>query len=247
MSSFSIKDKIVLLSGASGHIGSATRDYLRDNNAIVIAVSRNIEHGDDNYNLDITNDSERRDFINLISKKYGQISSLINNAYSGNSGKIEYITRKDFEDSLNIGLISPILFIKELLPHFSKNGASIVNIASMYGMVSPDGSVYDEDGKNNNPIYYGAGKAGLIQATKYLACHLASSNIRVNAISPGAFPRTIDDNSQNIFLNKLTEKTPMKKLGIPENLFGIIHLLISSHSSYITGTNIPVDGGWTAW
>ena len=83
--------------------------------------------------------------------------------------------------------------------------------------------------------------------TKYLACHLSDRNIRVNAVSPGAFPNFSDQDVGGEFHQKLEQKIPLSRIGKPEDLKGIIHFLLSDASSYINGANIPVDGGWTAW
>ena len=99
----------------------------------------------------------------------------------------------------------------------------------------------------NNPSFYGAGKAGLIQLTKYLACHLPDKGIRVNSVSPGPFPPQEIIKKHPDFYQKLINKVPLKRIGDPNELIGIVQFLLSDSSSYITGANIPVDGGWTAW
>ena len=128
-----------------------------------------------------------------------------------------------------------------------KAGGSIVMFASMYGIVSPNPSLYP-DGINPNPIEYGAGKAGLIQLTKYLAAYYGPKNIRVNAIAPGPFPNLIkDDNHNETFINNLKNSTMLKRIGESKEINGPIIFLLSNASSYITGQVLKVDGGWTAW
>jgi len=126
-----------------------------------------------------------------------------------------------------------------------QTGGSIINIASMYGMVSPDPAIYGES-KFNSPANYGAGKAAVIQFTKFCAVHLAKYKIRVNAVSPGPFPSPSVQMNKT-FISKLVEKVPLKRIGHPSELNGVIVLLCSEASSYITGQNISVDGGWTSW
>jgi gluconate 5-dehydrogenase len=116
----------------------------------------------------------------------------------------------------------------------------------MYGIVSPDPSIYSDSGKNN-PIHYGASKAGMIQMSKYLACHYGSENIRVNSISPGAFPNTDIDSGIPRFIENLESKIPLHRVGEPAEIGGPVVFLLSDASSYVNGANIPVDGGWTAW
>jgi gluconate 5-dehydrogenase len=114
-------------------------------------------------------------------------------------------------------------------------------------MVSPDPRIYGSSGFDNPP-QYGVAKAGLIQLTRYLACHLAPEGIRVNSVSPGPFPpiETVAREHPE-FLKALENRVPLGRVGKPEEMAGVIVFLASNASSYITGANIPVDGGWTAW
>src|SRR5699024_8936918 len=121
----------------------------------------------------------------------------------------------------------------------------IVDIGSMYGMVSPDPAIYGESGANN-PANYGAGKSGVLQFTRYCAGHLAEKGIRVNSISPGPFPNPSTQTDED-FLRKLANKTMLKRVGKQHEIVGPIILLSSDAGSFITGENIVVDGGWTAW
>jgi NAD(P)-dependent dehydrogenase (short-subunit alcohol dehydrogenase family) len=116
----------------------------------------------------------------------------------------------------------------------------------MYGMVSPDPRIYGNSGQNNPP-FYGAAKGALLQLTRYAACHLASHKIRVNAISPGPFPAGNLQESNPAFYKELCNKNPMNRIGHPDELAGAILFLASDAASFVTGINLPVDGGWTAW
>ena len=116
----------------------------------------------------------------------------------------------------------------------------------MYGLVSPKPENYKNFNKMSNPPYYGAVKAALIQYTKYAAVNLAKYNIRVNSISPGAFPNLLTQKNKN-FINKLKKNIPLNRIGKPNDLKTSIVYLCSKNSSYVTGTNLIVDGGWTAW
>ena len=131
-----------------------------------------------------------------------------------------------------------------LLPFFNKP-SSIINISSIYGKVSPDPTIYKKDLKMN-PLLYGSMKAALIQSSKYLSSILSESEIRVNSVSFGPFPseKTIKENP--LFIEELSKKTHLKRIGRPEESVGIIKFLLSEDSSFVTGADIPVDGGWTA-
>jgi NAD(P)-dependent dehydrogenase (short-subunit alcohol dehydrogenase family) len=116
----------------------------------------------------------------------------------------------------------------------------------MYASVSPDASIYGVSGANSPP-YYGSAKAALIQLTRYTACHLAADRIRVNSISPGPFPAAQFLQRDPEFASRLSAKVPMRRTGNPEELQGPLLFLASDASSYVTGANLAVDGGWTAW
>ena len=126
-----------------------------------------------------------------------------------------------------------------------KKGA-IVNISSMYGLVSPQPNLYDDFPQFHNPPAYGISKAGVIQFTKYAACHLAEYNIRVNCISPGPFPsQTVQTHDK--FIDELGKRVPLKRIGKPDEMIGPVIFLLSDAASFITGHNLVVDGGWTIW
>ena len=115
----------------------------------------------------------------------------------------------------------------------------------MYGLVSPNPANYPLK-TPNNPPHYGSMKAALIQYTKYASVYLAKYKIRVNAISPGPFQSKKIQKNKN-FISKLKASVPLKRIGTPDDLNTSIIFLSSSHSSYITGINLPVDGGWIVW
>jgi gluconate 5-dehydrogenase len=116
----------------------------------------------------------------------------------------------------------------------------------MYGVVSPDFRIYDDYKEFFNPPDYGAAKAGVIQLTKYYAAYYAPYNINVNCISPGPFPSP-EVQKEIEFIKQLENKNPQKRIGRPDDLKGVVIFLASEASSYITGQNINVDGGWTIW
>jgi len=259
---FSLEGKVAILTGATGYFGKSFAHALCDMGATIILVSRNkanlrnlrndlLELGHfniDEYSADLFNDKDRQKLFKYVESSYGKVDILINNAYSGNPGTIDSSSVNDFSAAYDITVTAAFRLVQLFQPLMSrKNGsASVINIASMYGTVSPDGGIYGNSGMNNPP-YYGAAKAGLIQLTKYLACHMADKGIRVNSISPGAFP-PMDISSKNPkFFKELCKKTPMNRIGLPHDLSGILLLLASDSSSFINGVNIPVDGGWTAW
>lgn len=259
MKSLDLRNKCVLVTGAAGHLGRAICGQLSSAGAHLVVTGRSMERlralvaelramgaPATMLQADIAQESERQRMAEFISAEFGKLDGLVNNAYGGAVGTIETSTVEQIRASLEISITAPFNLVQLLLPALRNSGAaSIVNMASMYGMVSPDGRIYGSSGYNSPP-FYGAAKAGLIQMTRYLACHLAEHNIRVNAVSPGPFPPQSIKVNQPEFHGKLAGKVPMGRIGVADEIGGAVQFLLSEAASYITGINLPVDGGWTA-
>ena len=202
--------------------------------------------------FDVTDENALQRHIGVIDEQYGRLDVLVNNASSGRTGTIESATAQDFEQLYRVNVVAAFQLLQAAIPLLKragisrKAGASVINIASMYGSVSPDPSIYGTSGANNPP-YYGTAKAGVIQLTRYAACHLATQRIRVNCISPGPFPNAKYLAQDGEFQGRLEAKNPMHRIGDPHELQGPLLFLASDASSYVTGINLAVDGGWTAW
>lgn len=255
MTDFSLTGRIILITGATGHLGRALSHGLAKAGAILVLAGRSqdkLEALRDSLPagshsivcFDITDEAAMDAALAEIRERYERLDSIVNNANQGMTGDLQTITWQDSARSIEQNITAPQMLVIKALPLLEASShAAVVNIASMYGMVSPNPALYGDSG-TNNPAYYGAAKAGLIQLTRYLSCHLAEKSIRVNAVSPGPFPpETVDA----AFRDRLTQQVPLKRIGQPEELVGAVQFLLSDASSYITGTNLPVDGGWTAW
>ena len=256
----------ILLTGPTGYFGRSIAHALVDAGAEIILAGRSPgklarltaeirQSGGVVYpvQLDVADDSSRREAIDRIAQCTSRLDGVVNNAYSGRVGVLETITPEDFLSASEQNMVGPFHLIQLALPLLSASAAtwndgstSIVNVASMYGIVSPDPAIYGDTGANN-PIHYGATKAGMIQMTRYLACHLASRGIRVNSISPGPFPPPGIERDNPAFHANLIRKVPMGRIGQAKEVAGPVAFLLSAAASYITGVNLPIDGGWTAW
>ncbi len=257
----SLQGRIVVLTGATGHLGLSLADALGAVGATVVLVSRsksNLSAQEEAlrrkgisataFPMDITKQRERRDLLEAIRARFGRVDGIVNNAYCAptGTGAAAFLEAYDIAVASVADLISGALPLLKHAAADTPGGASIVNIASMYGIVSPDLTIYS-DKTPPNPPFYGPAKAGLIQLTRYLACELGPLNIRVNAVSPGPFPAPSVLANDPEFARRLSAKTPLRRIGQPDELGGPVLFLLSSASSYVTGANLCVDGGWTAW
>ena len=258
---FSLNDKVAFISGASGHLGSEMSLSMASAGAHVILNGRNIEklnnlqdeikskgYSCEIANFDITKENDIKDFFSSIKK----LNIIVNNAYEGKSGSIKTTNSKKYKDAFDISIVAAANILRYAYPIMescassSNQSSSVINISSMYGIVSPDLRIYSSE-LNANPPFYGAAKAALIQFTKYSACEFGAKNIRVNSISPGPFPNIENIENDDKFLNDLKNKVPLGRIGNSNEINGPLIFLASNASSYVTGSNIVVDGGWIAW
>ncbi len=254
---FSLDGKVVLVTGGAGYLGRPMAEALAELGARVVIASRNLENcqktaaelgeGHLAMRLDISSADNIRQVVDEIVSRLGRIDILVNNAYSGPVRPVEEADETDFEISLRNGVTSYYVAAKACWPHMKKQGGgSIINIASMYGMVGSYPDAY-EGTKGCSPPNYHAAKGAVIHLTRYLAVYWAKDGIRVNCISPGPFPHPQTEREIPVMVQRLKTKSPMGRMGKRWELKGAVALLASEAGSYITGHNLVVDGGWTAW
>lgn len=257
---FSLKGKTAIVTGGAGHLGTAFSEALAEAGANVVIASKNkkkcmelAERLRNEYDIAAVGMEIDVSSLNSITKcweevylKTESIDILVNNATYGASGSIEMLSEDDWAKGIDGTINNVFRCTKAVIPYMKqqKSGA-IINISSMYGNVSPDPRIYGDSGFDSPPNY-GAGKSAIVQFTKYCACHLADYGIRVNCISPGPFPNP-EVQKEKWFIKNLNNKNPLGRIGQPSDLKGIAILLASDASSYMTGQNIFVDGGWTVW
>ncbi len=251
---FSLQNKVAIITGGYGHLGAGMTKGLITSGSIVIVAGRNKEKFEkiffknDNmffYQTDISSTESIKKTFNEVFNKFGKIDVLVNNAIYSKSNMPEKMTDEEWSEGVEGVLSSLFKCIREVVPYMKKQGCgNIINISSIYGMVSPDFKIYEGFNSFLNPPNYSAAKSGVIQLTKYFASYYAKNNIRVNSISPGAFPSP-EVQKHQVFIDNLIKKIPLKKIGTPKDIEGIIVFLASDASSYITGQNIIIDGGWT--
>lgn len=242
-----LNGKVIIITGGNGLIGKSLVNKIISENAICINADLHNQTTDDLSNVicDVTNDKSIDNTINLVLEKYGKIDGLVNNAYPRTEDwgeKFEKISIDSWKSNIDMQLNSVFIFCKKVLPHMvsNKNG-SIVNIGSIYGTVGPDFNVYNNTDLTM-PAAYSAIKGGVINFTRYLSSYYGKNKIRVNCVSPGG----IFNNQPIEFVKNYENKVPMKRMGTPEDISPAVSFLLSDDSSYITGQNIIIDGGWTA-
>jgi len=251
---FSLEGKNVIITGGSGYLGSAIVEGLIAFGARVVVADINPSNIDSPNIFYIPCNVGETESIRQCFKsgreQLGPIHVLINCANIGTGGKpdqkIETMSDADWQKGVDGAVGTAFRCTREIVPYFEENdGGNIINFGSMYGMVSPNPAIYGDSGANNPPNY-GAGKAAVLQFTRYCAGHLASKNIRVNSVAPGPFPNPHFQQNP-AFVRELEQKTMLGRIGKASEMVGPILLLASDASSFMTGANIVVDGGWTAW
>ncbi len=264
MNYFDLKEKVIVLTGANGLIGKVISTALLEQGcklaALDIAMLDDID-AIPNENLlsvqcDISSLISIQSAHDVIIKKFKQIDVLINLAAIDD----KFITGDDvnvltqFENysldrwnaSLNINLTGLFLCCQVFGKTIVKNNkGSIINVASTYGLVGPDQNLYMDD-SGHQAFYkspaYPATKGAVVNFTRYLASYWGKNNVRVNTLCPGG----VEANQAPWFINNYKEKTCLKRMASPNDYIGPIIFLASDASSYMTGANLIVDGGWTA-
>lgn len=252
---FSLKNQVIIITGGYGYLGKGMVEALLAAEAEVVVAGRSVEKFNAAFSpdsklhfwkTDICNTQDIKSLFESIWNRFGRIDCLINNAFvTKTDGSPEALSDDAMMETLQGSLAAVYSSIREVVPYFRKQKyGRIINISSMYGIVAPDFSIYDSAPQFLNPPHYGAAKAGLIQLTKYFAVYLGKENILVNAISPGPFPGEAVQKAEE-FVDNLKEKTALGRIGNPGDLQGAIIFLCAPGSSFITGHNLVVDGGWT--
>lgn len=259
---FNLTDRSVLITGATGHLGRSMAWAIAEANGTVLVNSRSqakcealaAEIRSAGYRaeaapFDVRNPEQISEYFSKTDDL--QLHGLINNAHSGSAGSIETAHADDYFKGFEINVVAAQVLTKAALPSLrlakmQSGDAAVVNIASMYGMVSPDLRIYPSR-ETANPPFYGAAKAALLQWTRYAACEFGHEGIRFNAISPGPFPAdSVRENAED-FVGRLVERVPLGRVGNPDEIQGAVLFLVSQASTFVNGANLPVDGGWTSW
>ncbi|MBM3124048.1 MAG: SDR family oxidoreductase [Chloroflexi bacterium] len=269
---FRLKDRVAVVTGGGGQLGSEFCLTLAEAGAAVAVVDLNSEAIDKTVErlvrsgykakgivTDITKPDSVEALIDSVLSTFGHLDILVNSAALDPKfdpqaaakgiapGAFEDYPLEQWNAALNVNLTGTFLVtqasVKPMLARGKKG--SIINICSTYGLNGPDQRIYIKDGKRVafKPVYYTVTKAGVMGFTKYLAAYYAETEIRVNALTPGG----VFNDHEDYFVKNYSAKTILGRMAKKDEMNGALLFLASDASSYMTGNNVVVDGGWTAW
>lgn len=259
----SLAGRVAVVTGGSGHLGSCFCRGLAELGASVVVLDQDearadataaavaAEHGGRTMAVpvDLADDAGVRRVPSLVEAELGGVDILVHcaslvgtTALDGWAVPFEDQSVETWRKAMDVNLTSAFVLSQSAAPLLRRSGkGSVVLVGSIYGLVGPQWALY-EGGKLGNPAAYAASKGGLAQFTRWLATTLAP-DVRVNTLSPGGIMRGHEDP----FLARYTERTPLGRMATETDMLGGLVYLASDLSSYVTGHDLVIDGGWTAW
>jgi NAD(P)-dependent dehydrogenase (short-subunit alcohol dehydrogenase family) len=263
---FSLKNKVAVVTGALGLIGKYHCYALSEAGANIVVCDINSDKCSqfaETFNpksigieVDITKPDSIKNLKEVILKEFGKIDILVNNAAvndmfenpaAAELSMFENYPLDMWQKSLDVNITGTFLCSQILGNEMAKaRKGSIINIASTYGITAPDQSIYKK--KNGSQSFYKSAaypvtKGAVIAFTKFLAAYWGNKGVRVNTLSPGG----VENNQEEYFIQNYSAKTMLGRMAKPTDYKGAIVFLASDASNYMTGANLIVDGGWTAW
>ena len=269
---FDLTGRVAVVTGGVGLLGAEFCRTLAEAGAAVILVDLNESASKEiagtltksGYQAlavpaDITKPDSVNAMVDKVISAFGRLDILVNSAaldpkFDPDAIK-KGITPGAFEDypldqwnaALNVNLTGMFLVTQACTKQMLAQGkkGSIINICSTYGLNGPDQRIYIKEGERVafKPVYYTVTKAGVLGFTKYLAAYYAGTELRVNALTPGG----VFNNHEDYFVKNYSAKTILGRMAKKDEMNGALLFLASDASSYMTGNNLIVDGGWTAW
>ncbi len=267
MSERSLDGKVVILTGGGGLLGRQHANVLSACGAHVVVADTDADAaarvvaslpGAEGLAVetDVTQPSSVRNLMACTMERFETIDALVNNAaLDPKFDSAHERTRRDsferfpldaWRRSLAVDLTGAFLCTQAVAPFLlAKGEGSIVNVSSIYGVVGPDQRIYQRQGEPERckPVAYSVAKSGLLGLTRYLAAYWAGTGVRVNALTLGG----VENGHDPDFVRRYSERTPLGRMARKDEHSGALAFLLSADASYMTGANLVVDGGWTAW
>jgi NAD(P)-dependent dehydrogenase (short-subunit alcohol dehydrogenase family) len=269
---FSLKGKVAVVTGGGGQLGTEFSRTFGEAGASVVVADLLMDHANKTsklltdldyanfaFQLDVTSVESTRELVAETLKRFGRLDILVNCAALDPKfdpdaaskgiapGAFEDYPLEQWNAALDVNLTGIFLMTQACVAPMIAQGkkGSIINICSTYGLNGPDQRIYIKDGKRVafKPVYYTTTKAGVMGFTKYLSAYYAGTEIRVNALTPGG----VFNNHEDYFVKNYSAKTILGRMAKKDEMNGALLFLASDASSYMTGNNVIVDGGWTAW
>jgi NAD(P)-dependent dehydrogenase (short-subunit alcohol dehydrogenase family) len=264
---FSLKNKVAVVTGALGLIGKNHCFALAEagadvvvcdlDNSQCISFAESLPHPGFGIEADITKKNSVEKLRDKVLNNFGKIDILVNNAAindmfenplaAAEQSKFENYPLEMWQKSLDVNVTGMFLCSQILGTKMAEQkSGSIINIASTYGIVAPDQSLY-KNPQGEQSFYksaaYPVTKGAVISFTRFLAAYWGNKGVRVNTLSPGG----VENSQEDFFIKNYSNKTPLKRMAKPTDYKGALIFLASDASNYMTGANLVVDGGWTAW
>lgn len=262
---FDLSGKTAIVTGALGLIGKEHCYALAESGASIVAADIDADAAGDfagslptpsmGCYLNVTDKNSVLSLLEKVAERFGKIDILVNNAAINDKfeNPLNQLELSAFENyplelwqaSIDVNLTGVFLCTQVIGTHMAQNrNGSIINIASTYGVVAPDQALYvDNEGRRAfyKPPAYSATKGGVIALTKFAASYWGDKGVRANVLSPGG----VENNQDDFFINNYSLRTPLGRMAKPGDYKGALIFLASDASSYMTGANLIVDGGWT--
>jgi 2-deoxy-D-gluconate 3-dehydrogenase len=267
---FSLKDRVAIVTGGAGFLGVHYCQSLAEFGAHVVVadlehvtaveVANHVTESTDMEALgiavDVSNPESVHEMVEKTIEKFDRIDILVNNAaldpkfdadHAGeHTNRFEDFPFSMWQQALDVNITGMFLSAQAVAsPMREANSGLIVNVSSTYGIVGPDQRLYEREGEavQYKPVTYTVTKSAVLGLTKYLAAYFHGTGIRVNTLTPGGVFAGHDEE----FVRRYSEKTILGRMAEPEDMCGALLFLVSDASAYMTGANLVVDGGWTAW
>lgn len=264
LESFRLDGRVAIVTGAAGMLGNEFSKALSDCGANVVLADLNVNACIERARLltgqdapecvamrcDVSSEASWKELADAVIARFGKIDILVNNAAFTNASQnpgyklpFEEFPLQGWQQILDVNLTGVFLGCKIVGPHMLAQGrGSIINLASLYGVVSPNHRIYEGTGVSQ-PVAYSVSKAGVMAITRYLGTLWAERGVRVNSITPGG----VFDDHKDPFLERYKQLSPIGRMADRTEMRGALVYLASDASAYCAGHNLVVDGGWTAW